>query len=93
MPIKAAGEKAMADFLLKMAGGGKKQPDNEEDAVANAVANALANMVGAEGYGEGSADAILECRKRRPAFEQTWLLNMLKKVGWCILQKDGGSCC
>jgi predicted DNA-binding WGR domain protein len=57
---KAAGEKAKADFVLKMARGGKKQPDNGEDFVANAVANALANMVGAEGYGEGSADAILD---------------------------------
>jgi hypothetical protein len=57
---KAAGEKAKADFVLKMARGGKKQPDNGEDFVANAVANALVNMVGAEGYGEGSADAILD---------------------------------
>jgi len=30
----------------------------------------------------------MECSKRRPAFEETWLLDMLKKEGWCVLQKD-----
>ena len=45
---------------MKKSGGGKKQPDNQEDAVVNAVANAVANMGGAEGSGEGSADAILD---------------------------------
>ena len=30
----------------------------------------------------------MECSKRRPAFEETWLLDIIKKEGWCILQKD-----
>ena len=53
---KAEEKIAKAGFFVKKAGGGKKQPDNQEDAVANAVAN----MGGAEGSGEGSADAILD---------------------------------
>ena len=57
---KAEEKIAKAGFFVKKSGGGKKQPDNQEDAVVNAVANAVANMGGAEGSGEGSADAILD---------------------------------